>query len=104
MLMCNSLSQHVLKCTFLIPSWFTPNANGIACNVLISFSSKTNALDLITIYNVGLAWNLNQLRKFSYAHRALADKAYADAGSLLTPDAFIKGEREDLTLPSLRGG
>ena len=94
MLMCknNSVSQHVLKYTILIPSWFSENTNGIACNVLVSFffvhkRSRSH-------YNLGLAWNLNQFRKLSYAHQALADKAYPDARDYWHPqeltDAFIK--------------
>ena len=50
----NSVSQHVLKYTVLILSWFPANTNGIASNVLISFlfieqkHSRSH-------YNLGLA-------------------------------------------------
>ena len=85
MLMCknNNVSHHVLKYTILIPSSFPANTNAIAWNVLISFFIKRKRS--WSQYNVGLAWNLNEFRKLSYAHRALADKAYPDAGLLLTP-------------------
>ena len=81
MLMCknNNVSQHVLKYTILIPSSFPANTNAIACNVLISFFFIERKRSW-SQYNLGLAWNLNEFRKLSYAHRALADKAYPDAG------------------------
>ena len=79
----NSVSQHVLKHTVLIPSWFPANTNGIACNVLISFFIEHKRSR--SHYNLGLAWNLNQFRKHSFEHQALAKQAYSDAGSLLTP-------------------
>ena len=85
MLMCknNSMSQHALKHTVLIPSLSPANTNGIACNVLISFFIKHKRPR--SHCNIGLAWNLNQFRKHRYEHQALAKKAYWDARSLLTP-------------------
>ena len=68
----NSVSQHVLKYTVLILSWFPGNTNGIACNILISFFIEHKRSR--SHYNLGLSLNLG-----------LADKAFPDAGSLLTP-------------------
>ena len=85
MLMCknNSVNQHALKHTVLIPSWFPTNTNGIACHVLILFFNEHKRSR--SHYNLGLAWNLNKFRKHSFEHQPLAKKAYSDAGSLLTP-------------------
>ena len=76
-------STDILKDTVLIPSWSPTNTN-IPCNVLI-FIFFIEHKRSRSHYNLGLAWNLNQFRKHSYAHQALAKKAYSDAGSLLTP-------------------
>ena len=53
------MSQHVLKYTVLIPSWFPANTNGITCNVLISFFIEHKRSP--SHYNLGVAWNFNQL-------------------------------------------
>ena len=85
----NTVSQHVLK-------------YNLSNSELVSREHKRHCLQGFNLfffiehkrsrshYNLGL-----------YAHRAVVDKAYPDAGSPITGTA---GEREGLTRSSLRGG
>ena len=68
----NSESQHG------VPQTETPLLGNVLINL---FSHRKQALSI----SLQSRSRLNQFKKLSYAHRALAEKAHLDAESLLTP-------------------